>query len=181
MLLCVQTSYSEPSRRQEPEYIFYKATAFYENAKYEEAITQYSLLLEQGLESGALYYNLGNCYLKKGELGRAILYYERAKRIIPRDSDLESNDEYAKSLVRENLGESTKIWYHKISDRIFKLISINDLTILLSVTYLLFMMIFIASLYMEPVKRSRKILLSIFVLTFIIGGFGFYQKIALLR
>ena len=180
LLFCVQMSYSEPSRRQEPEYIFYKATAFYENARYEEAIAQYSLLLEQGLESGPLYYNLGNCYLKKGEFGRAILNYERAKRIIPRDSDLKSNDEYAKLLVREPPGESTGIWYHKISDRIFKPISINDLTILLSVIYLLLMMIFIASLYIKAVKRSWKILLSIFVLIFIIGGFGLYQKIVLL-
>lgn len=180
LLFITQASMAETTRRLDPEYIFYKASAFYENAKYEEAIAQYSLLLEQGLESGPLYYNLGNCYLKKGELGRAILSYERAKRIIPRDSDLESNAEYAKSLVRENLRESRRIWYDKIADRIFKPISINDLTILLSVAYLLFMMIFIASLYLEPLKRSRKILFSIFVLILIIGGFGLYQKIAIL-
>lgn len=176
----VQASYAEISRRQDPEYIFYKASAFYEYARYEEAIAQYSLLLEHGLESGPLYYNLGNCYIKKGELGRAILNYERAKRIIPRDSDLESNAEYAKSLVRENLGESSRVWYHKMADRIFKPISIDDLTILLSVAYLLFMIICVAGLYLEPVKRSRKILLLIFLLIFITGGFGFYQKIALL-
>src|SRR5512139_3843737 len=68
LLFFIQVTSAEPLRRQDPESIFYKATLFYEAAKYEEAINQYSLLLNLGFESGPLYYNLGNCYFKRGNL-----------------------------------------------------------------------------------------------------------------
>lgn len=181
LLFFTQAASAEPTRRQDPESVFYKAALFYEAAKYDEAITQYSLLLDLGFESGPLYYNLGNCNVKKGNLGRAILNYEKAKRIIPRDSDLISNETYAKSLIRENLGEPSKIWYQKISDKIFEPVSIDELTILLSMTYLLSMAILIAGLYLEPVKRYRKILLTVLVLIFAMSGLGLVQKTLLLE
>lgn len=50
-----------------------------------------------GVVSGRLEYNLGNCYLKAGDVGRAILHYRRAKRLIPRDERLASNLKEAQS------------------------------------------------------------------------------------
>ncbi len=175
-----QATFAEPTRRQGPEYIFYKANLSYEAAKYDEAIAQYSLILEQGLESGPLYYNWGNSYFKKGEIGRAILNYERAKRIMPWDGDLDSNYEYAKSFVRENPIESSGVWYEKIADKIFRLISIDDLTIFLSVAYLFSLMILIAGLYLERVKRYSKLILSVCIFILFISGFGLYQKAVVL-
>ena len=46
---------------------------------------------ESGLESGELHYNLGNAWFRLGELGPAILHYERARRSMPRDDDLAAN------------------------------------------------------------------------------------------
>lgn len=181
LLFLTQATFAESTRRQGPEYIFYKANLSYEAAKYDEAIAQYSLILQQGLESGPLYYNSGNSYFKKGEIGRAILNYERAKRIIPWDGDLDSNYEYAKSLVRENPKESSGVWYERIADKIFKSISIDGLTIFLSVTYLFSMTVLIASLYLEQVKRYSKSILFICILIFFIGGFGLYQKAVVLE
>lgn len=55
----------------------------------------YQKVESSGLESSALYYNLGNAYFKSGDLGRAILYYHRAKRLNPSDPDILSNLEFA--------------------------------------------------------------------------------------
>ncbi len=181
LFFLAQASFAESTRRHGPEYLFYKANLSYEAAKYDEAIAQYSLILQQGLESGPLYYNWGNSYFKKGEIGRAILNYERAKRIIPWDGDLYSNYEYAKSFVRENPRESSDVWYERIADKIFKSISINGLTIFLSVIYLFAWMVLTASLYLERMKRYSKSIVSICVLILVFGGFGLYQKAALLE
>lgn len=44
-----------------------------------------------GVVNGRLEYNLGNAHLQAGDLGRAILHYRRAARLIPGDPYLEDN------------------------------------------------------------------------------------------
>jgi|CXWL01.1.fsa_nt_gi tetratricopeptide (TPR) repeat protein len=48
-------------------------------------------LLAAGLDNGYLEYNLGNTYLQLSDVGRAILHYRRAERLIPRDPLLAEN------------------------------------------------------------------------------------------
>lgn len=80
---------------------FYKANAYYENREYAKAVEEYLKILDSGIESGSLYYNIGNSFFKLGKTGYAILCYERAKRLMPGDSDLRSNLDYAKSFVED--------------------------------------------------------------------------------
>lgn len=85
----------------DPNQLFYKANAFYEARDYTKAIETYLSILDSGIESGNLYYNIGNAFFKLGKTGYAILCYDRAKRLMPRDSDLRSNLEYARTFVEE--------------------------------------------------------------------------------
>jgi tetratricopeptide (TPR) repeat protein len=70
--------------------------SLYESGRYLEAALVYEQLIDQGYESGALYYNLGNAYFKQGDLGRTILSYRRAERLYPRDADIRANLEIAR-------------------------------------------------------------------------------------
>ena len=58
---------------------------------YTEAIQVYEQLLAQDVHDSALFYNLGNAYSYQGDLGRAILNYERASQLAPRDADIKAN------------------------------------------------------------------------------------------
>ena len=78
---------------------FTAAAEAYKAEDYDKAAAAYEEVLRGGKESGALYYNLGNSYFKKGSLGKAILNYERARRLVPRDGDLNFNLEYARQLA----------------------------------------------------------------------------------
>lgn len=80
---------------------FAVANETYRAGDYTKAIEAYESILQSGKESGPLYYNLGNSYLKSGHLGKAVLNYERAKRLIPRDRDLMFNAQYAVSSVKK--------------------------------------------------------------------------------
>ena len=71
--------------------------SLYESGRFLEAALVYEQLIDQGYESGALYYNLGNAYFKQGDLGRAILSYRRAERLYPRDADIRANLEIARA------------------------------------------------------------------------------------
>lgn len=83
-----------PSQAQ-PYDIFAKANRLYSEAKFKEAIDNYELILNGGYEGGSLFYNLGNACFKIGAVGRAILNYEKARKFIPRDPDLNANLNYA--------------------------------------------------------------------------------------
>lgn len=70
-----------------------------QNGSYSEAIDAYEAILSSGSESAGLYYNLGYSYFKSGKLGKAILNFERAKRLDPSDPDVESNLQQAYALT----------------------------------------------------------------------------------
>ena len=69
----------------------------YNTGKYKDAVKKLSHIAEKGVVNGKLYYNLGNAYLKSGDVGRAILWYERALKLMPHDPDLRFNINYARS------------------------------------------------------------------------------------
>lgn len=79
---------------------FAMANKFYEEKDYDNAIRMYKSILAQGWESGVLYYNLGNACFKAGDLGHAVLYYMRAKRLAPSDEDVTHNLKFAKQFSR---------------------------------------------------------------------------------
>jgi hypothetical protein len=64
------------------------------------SITAFSRLVDEGgISNGRLFYNLANSYLLRGDLGRAILNYRRAERLMPGDPNLVQNLAYARSRV----------------------------------------------------------------------------------
>ena len=71
--------------------ILQKAEKAYDTKKYKEAITSYEELVKDGYKSYQLYYNLGNAYYKNSQLGKAIYYYELARKINPNDEDVRIN------------------------------------------------------------------------------------------
>ena len=79
---------------------FARANELYEQKEYAGAIEVYTEIINGGVESASLYFNLGNAYFKKGDLGHAILYYLRAKRLDPSDEDIVSNLEFARQFSR---------------------------------------------------------------------------------
>ncbi len=73
----------------------------YEQGEFDKAHDGYLSLVQQGFESPSLYYNLGNASYKKGERGDAVLWYERALRLAPRDPDILFNLSLARSHLKD--------------------------------------------------------------------------------
>jgi len=78
---------------------FENANKLYAEGQYDPAINTYSNLARNGMVSTALYFNLGNACMKSGRLGLAIVYYQRALEISPRDPDIRANLQLARSRV----------------------------------------------------------------------------------
>ncbi|TRX70318.1 tetratricopeptide repeat protein [Carboxylicivirga sp. M1479] len=75
----------------------------YSDGDYQSAIDTYKGILSTGVESGSLYFNLGNAFYKNGELANAILNYERAILLKPHDKDIKFNLELAYSQTTDKI------------------------------------------------------------------------------
>jgi tetratricopeptide (TPR) repeat protein len=70
---------------------FDEGLRLYRSGDMQGAISAWESVLRQGEVSGALYYNLGNAYYREKKFGQAILSYERARKLEPRDRDIVAN------------------------------------------------------------------------------------------
>jgi hypothetical protein len=64
---------------------------------YRLAAQRFSSIVASGVVNGRLEFNLANCYLQAGDIGRAVLHYRRAGRLIPRAEALAANLAEARS------------------------------------------------------------------------------------
>ena len=83
----------DPSAQED----FFEANRAYKNDQFQKAVDGYLKLIENGFENGHIYYNLGNAYYRLGDLGKAILFFERARLLLPRDDDLIFNLTHARN------------------------------------------------------------------------------------
>ena len=93
---------SPPTRQQATEQ-FLGANRAYEAGDYPQAIAGYEALLTKGAGGASVHYNLGNAYLRNGELGKAIASFRRSRNLAPRDGDVRANLEFARQTTRDAL------------------------------------------------------------------------------
>lgn len=67
-------------------------------ALYEKTILNYEKIINDGqIKNSKLYYNLANAYFLKGDIGRAILNYNRALKLDSSDANIRKNLAFARS------------------------------------------------------------------------------------
>jgi len=97
LLLGATTLRAEPA----PD-AFTQANRLYEEGKYTQAAAAYEKITRAGTVSPALYFNLGNAWLKAGQIGRAICAYRQAETLAPRDPDIRANLQIARNQAGDN-------------------------------------------------------------------------------
>lgn len=113
-----------------PNERFTAANQYLEKGELKGAADIYRSLIAQGFESAELYYNLGNLHYRNGERGKAVLWYERALRLSPRDTDIQFNLSLARAHIKEAEGNLLR--------RIFLIFTGNELSWALSLFSLFF-------------------------------------------
>lgn len=90
-LLLVHTAQAQRMTLEAAQELFSRANAEYQQQKYAEASQLYGQIISAGIKSPSLFYNMGNTAARLGRTGEAVLYYERARRLSPRDTDVLAN------------------------------------------------------------------------------------------
>ena len=99
-------------------YTLSEADSAYIQGDYLKAIDIYESVIENQGVNATLYMNLGNCWLKRDEVARAILCYERAYLIDPSDEDVRFNLELARTKTVDKVSPVNQlfivVWFKKL-------------------------------------------------------------------
>jgi len=160
---------------QTPKELWDSAHSYYSQSKYTEALQSYLKIEETGYASEGLFYNIGNSYFKLKEVGKSILYYERALKLNPSDKDLINNLNLAKEFsldkIEEIPGFIIKTWIENINYSLSSDIWSYIALILFAATALLLL-----SFRFGPSSRLRKISFFAAVAAFLLGlGSGYFS------
>jgi tetratricopeptide (TPR) repeat protein len=85
--------------------LFTKGNALYTKGQYKEALDVYQQVLNDGYQSAALYFNMGNASYKNDDLASAILYYEKAHKLAPGDEDINVNIRFVNLKTTDKIDE----------------------------------------------------------------------------
>jgi tetratricopeptide (TPR) repeat protein len=83
--------------------IFEDANVSYQKGDFSTAEASYRRIVATGADSGVVYYNLGNACFKQKKLGEAIYYWEKARRKLPADPDIQENLELAHLMLVDRI------------------------------------------------------------------------------
>ena len=95
-----------------------EADSAYIQGDYLTAISMYEWIVQNQGVNATLYMNLGNCWLKRDEVAKAILCYERAYLIDPSDPDIRFNLELARTKTVDKVNPVNQlfivVWFKKL-------------------------------------------------------------------
>ena len=169
---------------------FQAGNALYQAGDYEGALGAWLEPYEDGLESGELHYNIGNSYFKLGELGRSILFYERARVELPRDESVLANLELARSLTADQITPLPGFWVPRVVSWAVQLIPRGWLIAIGTLMYLtLAATLLFRLLSSRPPPWTRHAAAAAAILTIVVGtnllireyGFGRAERGVILQ
>lgn len=157
------------------------AAAAYVKGDYQQAAECYTKLLKVG-KSAELYYNLGNCEYRLGNITQSIIAYERALRLNPGDSDTRYNLQFLRGKTIDKVVPVDEMffvtWYHSLQN----LMSIDAWAILAVSAFVLALMLILAYLFGSNILLRKIGFFGALVglLIFVLGLlFAYQRKVAL--
>ena len=156
--------------------LFDSANRQYQQAAYDSSIEMYEEILSSDWQSSALFYNLGNAYKKRDELGRAVLNYERALLIKPRDADINANYKFVLSEARVSRKSKEMNFIQKQLQKHVDFYSFNEMVLIMFGLALVAALIFLFQKWFDQRRGLFVGGLFISISLFLIFTIGFILK-----
>jgi len=140
--------------------LFTDATRHYNQGEYREALENYGKILEQGEHSAALYFNMGNCHYKLGDIGPSIYYYEKALLLSPRDGEILNNLAYAQNMRLDAIQEMPKSDIAKFYDGLVSTLTYDQWAYAAVLLIMLFVVGYLCYYFLRAANHKRIALIS---------------------
>ncbi len=144
------------------------ANTAYANDNYIDAKKYYKEILGRDLHSADLYYNLGNVYHKRGEIGMSLLFFHKALKLSPADEDIRHNIEVATAKTKDNIEAIPTLFIIEWSHHLKAMFSSN----MWAIWSLLFLVISLAALLLYLLTEQLNLRRIGFWIT-LVGGVCF--------
>ncbi len=154
-LLLVLLSVGGVSADESFQALFDRANRHFESGDMDSARSIYETIVRQGCVNAAVYYNLGNCYLHKGDIGHAVAMFLRAERISPRDADIRANLLLARSMIGQPVEPPKVNRFIGWIQRVHHALSTSELVFSALAAYFLTIAAFLAAM-IDNRRRSRR-------------------------
>lgn len=141
---------------EHPDSLINRANQAYNQGLYDSAIQVYAKVLDEGLESYELYYNMGNAYFKNNQLPSAILYYEKAKKMAPNNEDVNFNLSIANSMIVDKIEKVPEMFYKKWWDYFYNALGEDEWTVLFIVSWVI-LLFFIGLFFLTKSRNTKKV------------------------
>jgi len=125
LLLLVGWAWARVAWGENPAALLEAGNARYEKGDFAGARDRYEQAVTAGGGAGALY-NLGNACFRLGKLGEAILYWQRAQRLAPRDADIRANLDHARELCADDIRESPRPFWVRVALAAHRAVTANE-------------------------------------------------------
>lgn len=152
--------------------LFLQGNAEYQKQNYPAAEQYYSRVLDAGLESGAVYYNLGNACFKQKKLGDAIYYWEKARQKFPSDREVRENLELANLMIVDRTENHPEPLPVRILAAFLRLLTISQESLLVLGLFILANILFSISLVTKSSRASLRSLFASLVIACVFVIFG---------
>jgi len=156
---------------------FLDAIKHYRQSDFKQAAEGFESIAQNNIKNPYLFYNIANAYLKANDIGHAILWYERAKTLVPNDPDLKFNLDYANTLTKDKKENVTNImdvlffW-----DTMISLKTIQVIAIFLSFCFFTWAIIRLVK-KQKILSGPGLVLCTLFILVTAIAWVNYYKKI----
>ncbi len=124
------------------------------------------------MDSGSVYYNLGNACFKQKKLGEAIYYWEKAQQKLPADRDLRENLELANLMIVDRIETRADPLPVRVLSALPGLFTIRQETFVVFVLFVIANLLFSLSLLSKNSRNSFRALIASMVIAFLFVVFG---------
>ena len=148
---------------------FTKANNLYNDSKYEKSIEVYFEILDSGVHSSELYYNLGNSFYKLNDIPNSILFYEKSLKLNPTDKDIINNLKMVNNAIIDDITKIPVPFFDNQLNKISNNLSYSNWGLISLIISFLFLLLFIFYFFSkEPIVKRTSFTLLL-VLLFLIG------------
>ncbi len=150
--------------------LFEQGKEQYKAQNYQEAISTWKKIIDNGQHSAEVYFNLGNAYYKLNKIGPAIYFYEKALQLNPADKDIKTNLQFAQNARVDVIEPLPKTLFQKWYNTLSSILTFDGWAVASVVFSFAFSLLFLLYYFSFSEGKKRLFFLSSMLFLFLFTG-----------